>query len=99
MSGVREESVSVEGTSTQLPWPMSELHHEISCPSVASQDMGKMTKISTFSGDPTQKGEVSFKQWVFEVRSVMQSHTEVTLWEGMVWSSVEPQSDIWVCKP
>ena len=45
-----------------------------------------MPEISTFSGDPTQKGEVTFKQLVFEVRSVMQSHTEVTLWEGMVWS-------------
>ena len=56
----REESVSVEGTSMQLPWPMSEPQHEISCPSVAPQVVGNVPKISTFSGDPTQKGEVSF---------------------------------------
>ena len=65
---------------------MSELQCKISCPSIASQVVSKMPKIRTFSGDPTQKGEVSFKQWIFEVRSEMQSHTEVTLWEGMVKS-------------
>ena len=45
-----------------------------------------MPNISTFSEDPTWKGEVSFEQWVFKVKSVMQSHTEATLLEGMVWS-------------
>ena len=43
-------------------------------PSVSSQVVGMMQKISTFSGDSTQKGEVLFGQWAFEVRSVMQSH-------------------------
>ena len=45
-----------------------------------------MPKINTFSGDPTQKGEVSFKQWILKIRIVMQGHTEVTLQEGMVQS-------------
>ena len=70
----------------QLSRPMSEPQHENCCPSVTSQVVGKMPKISTFSGDPTKKGEVSFEQSVFEVKSVMQSHTEVALLEGMVWS-------------
>ena len=42
-----------------------------SCPSVTSQVGGKIPKFSVFSGDPTQKGEVSFEQRVFEVESVM----------------------------
>ena len=50
----------------------------------ASQLPGKTLKFSVFSGDSTQKGEVSFEQWVFEVKSVMQSHTEATLREGIV---------------
>ena len=80
----REESVPVEGANTQSPRPMSEPQCDISCPSVTSQVVSKMPKFSTFSGDSTQKGEVSFKQWPFEVKSVMQSHTEVTLREGKV---------------
>ena len=43
-----------------------------------------MPKISTFIGDPIQKVEVSFEQWVVKVKSVMQSRTEVTLLSGMV---------------
>ena len=35
---------------------------------------------------PPQKGEVSFEQWAFKVRIVMQSHMEVTLREGIVQS-------------
>ena len=58
----REESVSVEGTSIQLPRPMSESQCNISCPSITSQVVGKMLKCSTFSGNPTKKGEVSFEQ-------------------------------------
>ena len=57
-----EESVSVEGVRMQLPRLMSDPQHEIPCHSVASQVVGKMPKISTFSGDPTQKAEVSFEQ-------------------------------------
>ena len=53
---------------------------------MASQVLGIVPKFSTFSGGSIQKGEVSFEQWVFKVKSVMQSHTEVTLKEGMVWS-------------
>ena len=72
----------MEGANTQLPRPMPEPHHNISCPSVASQVVGKMLKFSIFSGDSTQKEEVSFEQWGFEVRSLLQSHTEVPLrWE------------------
>ena len=65
-----------------------------SCWSVTSQVGGKMPKISTFSGDPSQKGEVLFKEWVFEVKCVMQSHTEVTLWERMVWSLCEVMANL-----
>ena len=61
----REESVSVEGTSIQLPRPISETQHKISCPSVASEVVGKMPTISTFSRDLTQKGEVSLKKMGF----------------------------------
>ena len=90
----REESVLVEGTSTQLPWPMSEPQHKISCPSITSEVVGKMPKISTFRRDPNQKGQVSFEQLVFEVRSVMQSHTEAILWEGMVQSLCGATADL-----
>ena len=76
--------MSVEGKNMQLPSPMPEPQHNISCPSVASQVVGKMPKFSTFSKDSTQKGEVSFEQWAIEVRSVMQSHMEATLREGIV---------------
>ena len=55
----REESVLMENTSMQIPRPTLEPQHKISSPSVASQVLGKMPKNSTFSGDPTQKGEVS----------------------------------------
>ena len=74
----------MEGTSTQLPRQITEPHCDISLPSVASQLVSKMPKFSTFSGDPTQKGEVSFEQWAFEVKSVMQSHTEAPLREEIV---------------
>ena len=84
MLGGREDSVSVGGTSMQLPRPMSETQHDMSYPSVASQVVGKMPKISTLSGDPTQKGGVSFEQWALKIRCVVQSHTQVTMWEGVV---------------
>ena len=80
----REESVSVEGAIIQLPRLMSEPQHNTSCPSVASQVVGKMPKCSTFGGDPIHKGEVSFEQWALEVMSLMQSNSEVTLREGIV---------------
>ena len=82
----REENVSGEGANMQLSRLMSEPQGKHSYPSVTSQVVGKMPKISTLSGDPTQKGEVSFEQWVFEVKSVTQSHNEVTLQEGMLQS-------------
>ena len=82
----REENVLGEGVSTQFSRLMSEPQYKNSCPNATSQIGGKMPKISTFSGDPTQKGEVLFQQWVFEVKHVLQSHTEVNVWEGMVWS-------------
>ena len=43
-------------------------------------------KFSIFSGVTTKKGEISFEQWVFEVRGVLQSHSEAKLWEGIVCS-------------
>ena len=78
--------MSVEGANMQLPRQRPEPQHNISCPSVASQVVGKRPKFSTFSGDSTQKWEVLLEQWAFEVKTVMQSHTEVTLREGIVWS-------------
>ena len=48
--------------------------------------MWKAPKFSLFSEDFTQKGEFVFKQWVFKVKSVMQSHTEAALREGIVCS-------------
>ena len=68
--------MSVEGTSTQSPRPMPEPKHDISCPSVAWEVVGKMPKFSTFSGDSTLKGEVTLEQWAFEVRRCdAESHT------------------------
>ena len=78
--------MSVEGTSMQLPRPISESQHDISCPSAASQVVGRMPKFSALSGHSTQKGEVSFEHRAFKVRSVMWNHTEVTLCVGKVWS-------------
>ena len=77
----REEIMLVEGTNTHLPRQMPEPQCNISCPCVASQVVGKMPKFRIFIGDSTQKGEVSFEQWAFEVKSVLQRHTEVTLRE------------------
>ena len=71
----RGEILLVEGTNMQLPMQMPEPQHDNSCPSVSFQVVGKMPKLSTFSGDSTQKGDVSFEQWAFEVKRVMQSHT------------------------
>ena len=51
-----------EGVSMQLSRPASVPQCKSSCPSITSQVVGKMPKISTFSGDPTQKEEVSFEQ-------------------------------------
>ena len=82
----REENVLGEDISMQLSRLTSEPQCENSFPSVISQVVGKMPKISTFSGDPTQKGEVLFEPWDFEVKSVMQSNTEATLQGGMVSS-------------
>ena len=82
----REEIMSLQGTNMELHRQMPEPQCNISCPSVDSQVVGKMPKFSIFSGDSTQMREVSFEQWAFEVRSVIQSHTEVKLREGIVWS-------------
>ena len=57
----REEIMSVEGMTTQSPRQMPGTQFDISSPSVASQVGGKMPKFSPFSGDSTQKGEVSFE--------------------------------------
>ena len=82
----KRRKCSGEGVSAQILRPMSVPQCENSYPSVTSQVVGKMLKFSAFSGDPTKKGEVSLEQSIFKVKGVMQSHTEVTLREGMVWS-------------
>ena len=54
------------------------------CPTpVLPQVVEKTPMFSVFSGDSTQKGEVSFEEWAFKVRSVMQSHTKATIGEGI----------------
>ena len=68
-----------EGTNTQLHRQIPEPQCDISCPSVVSHIVGKMSQFSIFSGDFTQKGMVSFEQWAFKVKSIMQSHAEATL--------------------
>ena len=71
------------GCKYAVTGPMPEPQYKDYCPSVTSQVVGKMAKISSFCVDPTQKGDVSFKWWVFGVKSVMESHTEMTLCEAM----------------
>ena len=91
----REKSESAEGTNTQLPRLMPEPQHNMSCPCVASQAVGKMPKFNTFSRDFTQKGEVSIQSnGPFEIRSVMQSHTEATFREGIVQSLCGAMADL-----
>ena len=86
--------MSVEGANMQLPRQMPDPQYEISCPIVAFQVVGKMQKFSTFSQGSTQKGEVSFEQWAFEVNSVMQSHTEAVLREGILLSLCRAVDDL-----
>ena len=50
---VREKIMSVEGANMQLHRQIPEPQHNISCPSVASQVVGKMPKNSIFSGEST----------------------------------------------
>ena len=69
-----------------LPRQMPDPQSNIPCLSVASQVVGIIPKFSTFNGDSTQKGEILFEQWAFEVKSMMQSHTEVILIEVIVGS-------------
>ena len=78
----------------QLPRQMTEPQHDISYPNVATQVVGNIPKFSTFSGDSTLKGEVSFEQWAFEVKSVKQCDTELTMREGTVWSLCAAATDI-----
>ena len=70
----------------QLHRSMQEPQCNMSYSSITSQLAGKTPKCGVFRGDSTQKREVSFKQWVFDVKSVMQSYTEATLREGRVHS-------------
>ena len=83
-----------EDTNRQIHRPMIGPQHDISQPSVASQVVGKRPKFSTLSGNSTQKGQVLFEQRYFEVRHVMQSHTEVTLMEGTVQSLHKAMADL-----
>ena len=94
MMGWKRGKCFREGISVQLLRLMSVPQCKNSWHSVTSQVVGKMPNLSTLSGDSTQKGEVSFEQWVFWVNIVMQSHTEVTLWEGMVQSLHRAMADL-----
>ena len=85
-----DEVTSGEDTNMQLQRSMQEPQCDMSYSSVASQLAGRTPKLSVFSGDSIQKGEVSFKQWVFKVKRVMQSHTEATLREWIVHSLQAP---------
>ena len=80
--------------NTQLHRSMQEPQCDMSYSSVASQLVGKTPEFSIFSGDLTQKGEVSFQKWMFEVKCVIQSHTEATLREGIVYSLWEATADL-----
>ena len=53
-----------------------------------------MPKFSIFSGDSNHKGDISFEQWVFEVKRVMQAYTEATLRNGLVWSLHRTMADL-----
>ena len=66
---MQEENVLGEGVSVWLFRPTLVAQHENYCPSITSWVVGKMLKISTFNGDPTKKGDVSFEQGGFEVKS------------------------------
>ena len=90
----REDIVSVKGTNTQLQRQIPEQQCNISCPNVDSKLIGKMPTFSIFIGDSTQKGEVSFEQWAFEVKCVMQIHVGVTLREGIVQSLQRAVADL-----
>ena len=54
----RDKKALEESVSVQILRQTSVPQHENSCPSVTSQVLGKMPKCSTFSEDPTKKGEV-----------------------------------------
>ena len=51
----REEIMSAVGTNTHLYRQIPEPQYDISCPSVASQVVGKTPKFTIFSRDTTQK--------------------------------------------
>ena len=53
---------------------------------VSPQTTVKTPKFNILSSKSVQKEEVSFDQWVFEVRSVLKKHSEATLWEGIICS-------------
>ena len=53
-----------------------------------------MSNFSTISWDSIQKGVVSFEQRVFEVKSMIQGHTQATLREGIVWSLSGATADL-----
>ena len=80
----------------QMQGPILEPQSDISSPSVVAQLVSKTPKFSIFSRDSTQNGEVSFEQWAFDIKSVMHSHMEVTLKEGIVWSLCGAAADqVW----
>ena len=91
---VEKKSCWWKTQNTQLPTQIPEPQWDVSCPSLASQVVGKMPKCGTFSVESTKKKEVSFEQWAFEVKNVMKSHTVATLREGLVWSLYGVAADL-----
>ena len=76
-------------------------NHNVTLPvPVWPQVVDKTPKFGIFSANSTQKGEVSIEQWAFEVKSVMQIPTEVTLREGIVLSLHGAVADlVWYLGP
>ena len=83
MSGGDRRNHIEGGTNTEMQKPIPGPQHDISCPSVPSQLVSKMPKFSIMETLP-KKGKVLFEQWAFKIKSVMQSHMEVTLRKGIV---------------
>ena len=88
----RDEVISGEDANINPHRSMQE--YGMSYSSVASQLVGKNQGLMYLVEILPRRGEVSFKQWVFKVKSVMKSHTEGTLSEGIVHSLQGAMADL-----
>ena len=73
---------------------MSNQLYIISSSSIAPPIAGKVPKFSIFSEETSQKGKVSFEQWVFEVKRALQSHLETLLCKNIVHSLLGAMADL-----